>query len=180
MDLAAIAVPAGFRPNGLPFGVSIIGPAFSDEALLRLAGQYLGEVPAELAAPGCVLVAVAGAHLSDQPLNRELTDRKARLVKTCRTTRDYKLYALQTVPPKPGLVREPGFAGRGIEVEVWAIPENAFGGFVAGVPGPLGVGTITLEDGGRVKGFICEPFAVPAAEEITHFGGWRNYQAARL
>jgi allophanate hydrolase len=176
MDLAAIAVPAGFRPNGLPFGVSLIAPAFSDEALLSLAGQYLGEHDGERIAPGCVLLAVAGAHLTGQPLNHELTNRGAQLVKTCRTSGDYRLYALSnTKPPKPGLVREPKFNGWGIEVEVWSIPENAFGGFVTGIPAPLGIGTIQLEDGSSVKGFICEPAALSGSEEITRFGGWRSY-----
>jgi allophanate hydrolase len=176
MDLAAIAVPAGFRPNGLPFGVSLIAPAFSDEALLSLGGQYLGEHDDERIAPGCVLLAVAGAHLTGQPLNHELTNRGGRLVKTCRTSGDYRLYALSnTKPAKPGLVREPKFNGWGIEVEVWAVPENTFGGFVAGIPAPLGIGTIQLEDGSSVKGFICEPAALSGAEEITRFGGWRSY-----
>ena len=176
MDLAAIAVPAGFRPNGLPFGVSLTAPAFSDEALLSLAGQYLGEHDEERIAPGCVLLAVAGAHLTGQPLNHELTNRGGRLVKTCRTSGDYRLYALSnTKPAKPGLVREPKFNGWGIEVEVWAVPENTFGGFVAGIPAPLGIGTIQLEDGSFVKGFICEPAALSGAEEITRFGGWRSY-----
>src|SRR5262249_55538486 len=94
MDLAAIAVHAAFRPNGLPFGISIIGPAFSDEALLEIAARYLGERTCDnvahfagrVGAPGCALLAVVGAHLSGQPLNHELTNRGARLVKTCRTT----------------------------------------------------------------------------------------------
>ena len=177
MDLAAIAVPAGFRPNGLPFGVSLIAPAFSDEALLGLAEQYLGEHDDdERLTTGWVLVAVASAHLTGQPLNHELTNRRARLVKTCRTSGEYRLYALNnTKPPKPGLVREPKFTGWGIEVEVWAIPENTFGGFVAGIPAPLGIGTIQLEDGSSVKGFICEPAGLSGAEEITRFGGWRSY-----
>jgi allophanate hydrolase len=115
--------------------------------------------------------------LSGQPLNHQLTNRGARLVRTCRTSADYRLYALQTVPPKPGLVREQGFAGWGIEVELWAIPETRFGGFVAEIPAPLGIGSITLEDGSVVKGFICEPAALPSAEEITRFGGWRSYLA---
>src|SRR5207249_12155517 len=106
MDLAAVAVPAGFRSNGLPLGVSLIGPAFSDEALLCLAWRFLGEDSDEGVAPGCVLLAVGGAHLSGQPLNHELTTRRARLVKTCRTAHDYRLYALRdTMPAKPGLLR---------------------------------------------------------------------------
>jgi allophanate hydrolase len=179
MDLAAAAVPAGFRRDGLPFGVSLIGPSFSDEALLRLGSRYLGEHSENRTAPGCVLVAVAGAHLSGQPLNHQLTERGARLVRTCRTSPEYRLYALPTTPPKPGLVREPGFSGAGIEVEVWAVPENTFGGFVGVIPAPLGIGTVTLEDGAAVKGFICEQAGLSSAQEITRFGGWRNYLADR-
>jgi allophanate hydrolase len=176
MDLAAVAVPAGIRPNGLPFGVSLIGPAFSDEALLELAARYLDERVLNTGAPGCVLLAVVGAHLSGQPLNHELTSRGARHVKTCRTASRYRLYALRnTTPPKPGLLRDHSFDGWGVEVEVWSMPMNAFGSFVAGVPAPLGIGTVELEDGSSVKGFICEPAGIEGAEEITRFGGWKAY-----
>jgi allophanate hydrolase len=136
MDLAAVAVPAGFRRDGLPFGVSLIGPAFSDAALLALASRYsrggsLDPPPGE--APGCIHVAVVGAHLTGQPLNRQLTERGARLVQTCRTSPEYRFYALaNTTPPKPGLVREPGFEGPGIALEIWAVPSQHFGSFVAG------------------------------------------------
>lgn len=179
LDLAAVAVPAGFRPNGLPFGVSFIGPAFSDSVLLSLADLYhRGE--AVKSAPGCVSVAVVGAHLSGQPLNWQLTSRGARLVETCKTVPGYRLYALHgTVPPKPGLVRDESFAGPGIEVEVWAMPEERFGGFVAEVPAPLGIGSATLDNGSLVKCFICEGYALAGADEITSYGGWRNYLAAR-
>jgi allophanate hydrolase len=178
MDLAAVAVPAGLRSDGLPFGVSLIGPAFSDEALLGLASSYLGEA-AISSAPGCIPVAVVGAHLSGQPLNHQLTERGARLLKSCRTAGDYRLFALNnTSPPKPGLVWEEGFPGWGIEVEVWAVPENLFGGFVASVPPPLAIGNVLLEDGAWVKGFVCEPHAVSHAREITRFGGWNNYLTA--
>jgi allophanate hydrolase len=172
LDLAAVAIPAGFRSNGLPFGVSLIGPAFTDEALLALAGA----ADAAQTPPGCVAVAVVGAHLRGQPLNWQITDRGGRLISATRTAPGYRLYALEgTIPPKPGLVREPGFDGPGIEVEVWAIPENQFGGFVAAIPAPLGIGSVTLEDGASVKCFICEPYAVGNATEITKFGGWRGF-----
>jgi allophanate hydrolase len=117
LDLAAVAVPAGFRPSGLPFGISFIGPAFSDEALLALADRYYrshADVPGPAVdlgpcPPGCVAIAVVGAHLSGQPLNWQLTDRRARLMKTTRTAAGYRLYSLQgTQPPKPGLVRDDG------------------------------------------------------------------------
>jgi allophanate hydrolase len=105
-----------------------------------------------------------------------LTRRGARLKKTCRTAPGYRLYALAgTKPPKPGLVRDDQFQGPGIEAEVWTIPENRFGSFVAEVPRPFGIGNVTLDSGELVKGFICEPYALASATEITRFGGWRNY-----
>jgi allophanate hydrolase len=181
MDLAAIAVPAGFRSDGLPFGVSIVAPAFADRALVALGKRFLHEPAsvAESAPPGCISVAVVGAHLSDQPLNHQLTDRGARLIKSCRTAPDYRLFALaDTVPPKPGLLRERGYRGPGIELEMWAVPENHFGGFVAAVPPPLAIGSVRLDTGEWVKGFVCEPIGLEGATEITRFGGWRTYLAS--
>jgi allophanate hydrolase len=180
MDLAAVAVPAGFRLDGLPFGVSLIGPAFSDAAIVALGARFLGEsTAAPQQAPGCISIAVVGAHLTGQPLNHQLTERGARLVKSCRTSAEYRLFALRdTFPPKPGLVREPEFAGPGIELEVWAVPEDRFGDFVAAVASPLAIGTVKLDTGEWVTGFVCEPCALAGAEEITHFGGWRRYRAS--
>jgi allophanate hydrolase len=186
MDLAALAVPAGFRDDGLPFGVSLIGPAFSDAALLALASRYacssrssdLLPDPLSVSRPGCINVAVVGAHLTGQPLNRQLTERGARLVQACKTSPEYRFYALaNTTPPKPGLVREPGFEGPGIALEIWAVPEHQFGSFVAGVPPPLGIGSVQLDAGEWVRGFICEPAGIAGATEITEFGGWKNYLA---
>ena len=193
LDLSAVAVPAGFRADGLPFGVSLIGEAFKDASLLVLAdrlhrelGTTLGgsqrklsetkKLAGTVVPPGCLLMAVVGAHLSGQPLNWQLTQRKGRLVRTCRTHQDYKFYALKgTVPPKPGLVRVPGYEGPGIEVEIWALPEQTVGSFVEGVPPPLVIGSLRLEDGSLVKGFLVEPAGVEGATEITRFGGWRKY-----
>jgi allophanate hydrolase len=108
-----------------------------------------------------------------------LTQRGGRLVKTCRTSAQYRFYALKnTAPPKPGLVREPRFAGPGIEVEVWALPADTVGSFVDGVPQPLSIGTLELEDGSLVKGFLVEPTGVGGALEITELGGWRSYLAS--
>jgi allophanate hydrolase len=182
MDLAAVAVPAGFRRDGLPFGVSLVGPAFSDAALLALASRYARTtVHATGEAPGCIHVAVVGAHLTGQPLNTQLTERGARLVQSCRTSPEYRFYALaNTTPPKPGLVREPGFEGPGIALEIWAVPSHHFGSFVAGVPPPLGIGSVQLDTGEWVKGFICEPAAMAGAAEITTFGGWTNYLASAV
>jgi len=123
---------------------------------------------------------VVGAHLSGMALNGELLALGATLDRRCRTSADYRLYLLPgTTPAKPGLVRETGFAGPGIEIEVWALPAEAFGRFVAAIPAPLGIGKISLADGGAVSGFLCEANAVTEAEEITMFGGWRAYIAAQ-
>jgi allophanate hydrolase len=123
---------------------------------------------------------VVGAHLTGQPLNWQLTERKARLVSTTRTHGDYRLFALaNTTPPKPGLVYTPGFNGEGIEVEVWAMPEDAVGSFLNAIPPPLTLGTLRLADGSLAKGFLCEPGGIEDAQEITHLGGWRNFVAMK-
>lgn len=170
LDLAALAVPAGIRSNGIPFGVTLIGPAWSDEALLHTAAQDHPYCPA-----GYVPLAVCGAHLSGQPLNHQLTSAGAFLIEATQTSPEYRLYALGgTVPPKPGLLFSPGH-GSAIEVEVWAVPENTFGPFVAAVPGPLAIGTGTLASGRKVKSFVCEPAALENGSDITHLRGWRSY-----
>ena len=135
---------------------------------------------AENQVDGALPIVVVGAHLSGLPLNSQLTSSGGQLVKRCRTAPDYRLFALpNTTPPKPGMVREPGFAGPGLEVEVWSLPSDAFGRFVAAIPAPLGIGKISLEDGTAVSGFLCEAHAVAEAEEITRFGGWRAFLAER-
>jgi allophanate hydrolase len=160
LDLAAVTIPAG---------ISLIGRAFSDEALLTLAERFSTSSPsAQACPPGCIPLAVVG--------DWQLTDRGARLIKTCRTAPDYRLYALEgTKPHKPGLVRDRDFRGPGIEVELWAVPEDRFGSFVAAIPAPLGIGTAILDDGQSVKSFLCEPYALATASEITRFGAWRHY-----
>jgi len=114
--------------------------------------------------------------LIGQPLNWQMTERRARLVKTVKTNAHYRLYVLpNSMPAKPGLVYTPEYAGPGIELEVWAMPEDTVGTFLNGIPAPLGLGTVLLEDGSRVKGFLCESAGIVGAEEITHLGGWRAY-----
>jgi allophanate hydrolase len=192
LDCCAVAVPAGFGEGGLPFGVTLVAPAFTDDALAQLAGRLhhaaacgLGvdraaavpEPPTAAAQPG-IVIAVVGAHLSGMPLNHELTGSGGKLLRQCRTAPDYRLYVLpNTRPPKPGLVRAPGHPGPGIELELWALSAEAFGAFVARIPSPLGIGKLLLEDGSQASGFLCESHAVAGAEEITQLGGWRNYLA---
>ena len=191
LDLSAIAVPAGFLGNGLPFGITFGAPAFSDNALLDLARRWQTAFPLALGAtarnrtpslsqpaPGMIQVAVCGAHMSGLPLNHQLTDRGGRLRLTTRSAAKYRLYALAgSGVRRPGMVRSE--EGSAIELEVWEMPAAAFGTFVAGIPAPLGIGTIELESGNLVQGFVCESYVIPSAEDITHFGGWRHYLAEK-
>lgn len=185
LDMSAVALPAGFRDNGTGFGVTLIGPAFADEALLDLARRYEEIAPMPdappldlIGRPETVKLAVVGAHLAGMPLHWQLTSREAKLVARTRTAPAYKLFAMaNSTPPKPALIH----AGEGaaIEVEVYELPVAAFGSFVVEVPPPLAIGTVTLEDGSLVKGFVAEPRAIEGAEDITALGGWRAYIAGR-
>lgn len=189
-DLSALALPAGFREDGLPFGITLIAPAWHDAALThfgKLWQRYLdlklGATQAKLKSTQLDLtrsdhhirVAVVGAHLTGMPLNFQLTSRDAVHIETTKTASKYSLYALNgTVPPKPGLARNEA-EGKAIIVELWDIPTARFGEFVAEIPTPLGMGNVELEDGRWVKGFICELYGLEDAENISHLGGWRAY-----
>lgn len=183
LDLCAIALPAGRLPSGVPWGITLMAPAFQDHSLLDWGAKFLGESPpnktaGNSSATSTVRVAVCGAHLSRLPLNKQLLERDSRLVAATRTSPDYRLYALpNTTPPKPGMVRV-SKGGAAIEVEVWEMPLSHFGSFVAGIPAPLGIGQVKLADGTEVHGFTCEAAAVENAEDISHFGGWRAYLAS--
>ncbi|MGQ9365123.1 allophanate hydrolase [Azospirillum sp. ST 5-10] len=194
LDLCGVAVPSGFQPDGLPFGVTLAAPAFEEARVLGIAAALheaaalpLGATGAPLppAAPaaepvprrGHVRVAVVGAHMAGLPLNHELTERGGRLFRHTRTAPLYRLYALPgRRPARPGMVRV-GEGGAAVAVEVWEMPVGGFGELVAGVPAPLGIGTMELEDGSRVQGFLCEAYAAAEAEDITDYGGWRAWLA---
>jgi allophanate hydrolase len=194
LDYAATAVPTGFVPSGLPFGVTLFAPAHRDIPLLGLAARLqqasvrtLGAtdllLPAEPvfapppAVTGLVRVAVCGAHLSGLPLNPQLTSRGARLVGAVKSAPVYRFYALPGGPPfRPGMVRV-AQGGGAVAMEVWELPAREFGSFVAGIPAPLGIGTVLLDDGSTVQGFVCEAVAVSGARDITDLGDWRAYLA---
>jgi len=196
LGLSAIAVPAGFRTDGLPFGVTLAGPGFCDAGLEPIAdrlhraaatgmgrdrGTQLPAAPPVFATHGDdrLDLAVVGAHLSGMALHHELIALDATLAARTRTTGDYRLYVLpDTMPPKPGLVRDPGYAGPGIDIETWSLAPAAFGRFVEKIPAPLGIGKVSLADGGIVSCFLCAEAAAREAKEITGFGGWRAYIAS--
>jgi allophanate hydrolase len=192
LDLAAVAVPAGFRRDGLPFGISLVGRAGSDDELLELAMrvqrarvQRIGALDAPfppvrpsgagLSAQDDICVVVCGAHMLGLPLNHQLTSRGARFLRRTRTNPVYALYALPGGPPyRPGMMRV-AEGGAAIEVEVWSVPAVEFGSFVNGIGPPLTMGKVELQDGARVSGFICEGYAAEGARDITSLGGWRGY-----
>lgn len=167
LDLCAVAVPGG-EVDGRPFGVMLLGPAHSDDRIAEIAALLRPPLP----------VAVVGAHLTGQPLNHQLVSLGARLAATTATAPAYRLYALDTVPPKPGLVRVAA-GGAAIEAEVWELPPAALGAFTAALPRPMTLGSVELADGSSVPGFLCEPRALDGARDITELGGWRAYLTAR-
>ncbi len=181
LDMAAVAIPAGSRANGTGFGITLIGPADTDRALLDVADAYFAVAdlpsPPPLDLEGkmqTVKLAVVGAHLKDMPLHWQLTSRDARFVGAFETAPNYRLYAMaDSVPPKPALVHSD--EGGPIALEVYELGVAEFGSFVAEVPAPLAIGTVTLADGRSVKGFVAEPRAITGAEDITALGGWRAY-----
>ena len=191
----ALALPFGFTDSGLPFGVTFIAPAAHDAALAHFGARWqagldlpLGALGLQGSAPNALTrspaaaatmpLAVVGAHLSGLPLNGQLTERGAQLREATTTAAQYRLFALPgTVPPKPGLLRVAS-GGVAIAVEVWDVPVAAIGSFLALVPAPLGLGSVTLADGSSVHGFICEAHALAGAKDISAFGGWRAYLAS--
>ncbi|TPW26883.1 allophanate hydrolase [Martelella alba] len=193
LDMCGIAVPTGDRADGRPGSLTILAAGGQDALAASLAATlqsgrmgatgWSPEPPAPSAPTpfaGEIAVAVCGAHMSGLPLNHELTSRGARFLKATATAPEYRFYALAGGPPaRPGLVRQDGAGGASIAVEVWAMPVEAFGSFMAGIPAPLCIGTVALEDGASVKGFLCEGRAVGNAQDITALGSWRAFIASQ-
>jgi allophanate hydrolase len=188
--LCALALPAGFRPDGMPFGITLIGAAHCERALLAFGARWQREVPLPLGkttsqlpavahdpvlAEDRVSIAVVGAHMSGLPLNGQLAELGGRLEQVGKTAPVYRFYALPGGPPRrPGMVRVAKDGGA-IELEVWSLPATEVGSFLRKIPAPLGLGTVILADGSGVPGFLCESHATAGAEDITSLGGWRAY-----
>jgi allophanate hydrolase len=193
LDLCGLALPAAIRPDEIPFGITLLAPTGQDARLasigrvfhadtkLPMGSRSLQQPPFSALTAGVsgdeIAIAVVGAHLSGMVLNGELKTLRGRLLEATSTAPDYKLYALSTTPPKPGMLRVEAGTGSSIALEIWALPAAAFGEFVAAIPPPLSIGTIRLADGRGVKGFIVEPAAIDGARDISAFGGWRAFVA---
>lgn len=190
LDMCGIAVPVCDRSDDRPGSVTLLAAKGRDAQIaaiganlhhknnpeLGATGWALPAQPAfsDAAAPDEIAVAVVGAHMSGLPLNHELTRLDARFLKAAKTAESYRLFSLPGGPPsRPGLLFDE--KGSAIELEVWALPEAKFAAFISGIPRPLGIGTLVLESGELVKGFICEFCGVSGAEDVTTYGGWRHY-----
>lgn len=195
LDLCGLALPAAMRPDGVPFGITLLAPAGKDAVLASIGRVFHADTQLTLGAGSLpqpplatvpaitsgdeIAIAVVGAHLSGMALNGELTELGGRLLEATATAADYKLYALDTTPAKPGMLRVAPGTGSSISLEVWALPAAAFGKFVAAIPPPLSIGTVRLADGRGVKGFIVEPVDISGARDISAFGSWRTFVAEK-
>ena len=191
MDMCGIAVPAPAREDGRPGSLTFLAPAGQDAMVAGLAtvieaagNRTLGAtgwarpkpVLPVAEAQGTIDLAVCGAHMEGLPLNHTLTGRGATLLRKTATAPDYAFYALPGDDvARPGLVRVAEGEGASVALEIWRMPEEAFGSFIKTIPAPLGIGTIRLEDGGTVQGFLCEAAAATGATDISHLGDWRRY-----
>jgi allophanate hydrolase len=194
LDLAGLALPASMKPDGTPFGVTLLAPGGQDALLASLGRMFHADTQLTLGATGApqppfaalspaaqsgeIALAVVGAHLSGMPLNNELKSFGARFLEAAITAPEYRLFALSGAPARPGMLRV-GKDGVAIALEVWAMPAEGFGRFVASIPSPLGIGTVRLADGRTVKGFLAEAEGVAGARDISGFGGWRAFTQAR-
>jgi allophanate hydrolase len=192
LDLCGLAVPAAMRADGIPFGITLLAPTGRDAMLASIGRVFHADTKLTVGAKGTaqvplaplpasnsdeIPIAVVGAHLSGMALNGELKTLNAKLIEATRTAPDYKLYALKTTPPKPGLLRVETGKGASIELEIWSLSSSAFGKFVNAIPAPMAIGTIRLADGRSVKGFLVEPEVLGEARDITAYGGWRKFVA---
>jgi allophanate hydrolase len=193
LDLCGLALPAAMRPDDIPFGITLLAPAGQDAQLASIGRVFhadtnltlgsrsvpqppLATLPASVSGDE-IAIAVVGAHLSGMVLNGELKALGGRLLEATATAPDYKLYALDSAPPKPGMLRVEAGTGSSVELEIWALSAAAFGKFVAAIPPPLSIGTIRLADGRGIKGFLVEPTAINGARDISAFRGWRAFMA---
>ncbi|MXN17923.1 allophanate hydrolase [Pseudooceanicola sp. GBMRC 2024] len=192
LDMCGLAVPCGLRADGRPASVTLLGRAGADAQLAALA-MVLEEGPmgatgwdrppapvlSGQAGAGELPVFVCGAHMSGMALNGQLLGLGARFLRACRTAPQYQMYALAGGPPdRPGLIRR-SHGGQAIAGEVWALPVTAAGTFLAGIPAPLGLGHVRLQDGTEEVGFICEGLGAETGTDISALGDWRAYVAQK-
>ena len=196
LDMCGIAVPTAPRSDGRPGSVTLLAADGEDAAIASLGRAFEVDCPRSLGATNHPVpmppalpnatsdridIAVCGAHMEGLPLNWQLTNLGGTFVRKAQTAPCYQFYALAGAPPaRPGLVRSDGADTGSIALEIWSLPKAGFGDFIAGIPAPLGIGTLELSDGTSVKGFVCEASGIAGGRNITSLGGWRAFLAADL
>ncbi|WP_444894430.1 allophanate hydrolase [Microbulbifer sp. TRSA001] len=195
LDYSATAVPVGFLSSGISWGVTLFSQKYCDMSLLSFANGLhqtcnlplaaTGKRPGEISnqdssscqlatADKLIKIVVCGAHLEGQPLNWQLTERGGQLFQETTTSHQYRLYVLPE-GERPALVRDESGGGQAIRVEIWQLPAEYFGSFVAAIPAPVGIGKVELANGSWETGFICESWGIQGANDITHYGSWPNW-----
>jgi allophanate hydrolase len=191
LDMCGIAVPTAPRSDGRPGSITFLATAGKDDLVASVAHGFEDDctrnmggtnhplpqpTPLRATQPNTIELAVCGAHMSDLPLNWQLTDRGGKFVRKAQTAPHYQFYALGGGPPaRPGLVRSTAPQASFVALEIWTLPKSELGGFVEGIPAPLCIGSIELSDGAWIKGFLCEASGVAGATEISDLGDWRRY-----
>jgi len=194
LNMAAIAVPAGFTEDGRPFGITLISEAYTDAFLSGLgssihnalgttigasgiAVSYEAHAPENMCDSDEIILAVCGAHMRGLPLNHQLVEIGATFIREDSTAETYKLIHLDRMEPtRPGLVKcAPNDEGASIDIELWAVPAVTIGRLMQKIDAPLCIGSIELVSGECVNGFLCESTAIYDATDITAFGGWRKF-----
>lgn len=158
LDLCAIAIPTESRCNQIPFGITVFGLADSESLILGMARSFLEKETMK--------IAVCGLHKKGYPLESQLVELGAVYLESTRTAACYKLYELDTIPVKPGMVKC-AEGGEAIAVDIYEMPVGNYGQLLLQISAPLCLGRVELSSGENVTGFLCEDYQVIKAKDIT-------------
>lgn len=175
-DMCAVAVPFGMA-GPAQFGVSVLCRAFEDAVALDIAARFTESPAPRDVWPTAVAadqeLVVFGAHLRGGPLVHQLTDLGARWIGELTTAPRYRMTAMDTVPPKPGVVRVPdGEDGSAVLGHRWLLSPAGLGAFLAQLPAPMQLGKVEFADGSWRTGFGCDGAAAAAGTDISSYGSW--------
>lgn len=160
LDLCAVAVPENTVDRELPFGITMFGLAKNEDLILGMAEQFLKQETTTLA--------VCGLHKKGYPLEYQLTELGGYYTESTMSAAAYKLYELEGTPVKPGMFYDP--EGGSISLDLYEVPVEKVGAFMQNIREPLGIGTIELCDGRKVKGFLCQEYSARQGRDITGQG----------
>ncbi|HEX6721926.1 MAG TPA: glutamyl-tRNA amidotransferase [Burkholderiaceae bacterium] len=122
------------------------------------------------------LLAVNGTLMRGLELNPNMLAVGATFVREDATAACYRLWSIGD--RHPAMQRTPGPAAS-VALELWAVPPAGLASILQNEPPGLAIGKVLLRDGSVVLGVLGEPFLCEGQREITSFGGWRAYIAAK-